>query len=388
MNKVNDRPGYGVPVLSFDEHTEKLQDPRRLDALDRADVMDTRTEEAFDRVVRLATQIIGTPVGLVSFVDGTRQFFKAHTGLSDSLAAKAETPLSHSFCQYVVSTDAPLLVEDARNHPILGENPAIVDMNVVAYLGVPIHSPEGETLGSLCAIDGKARDWSQRDLDLLSDLTVMLETELRLRRERDAIKLLAHELNHRVKNLFTVMSGMISMTARSTDTSSEMAEALQGRLSALSWAHDLIAPAVIADDAMEMSIDLETLVTRLLAPHASSGRGTVDVDVPDLNLTGRNVADMALVIHELATNAAKYGALSVAGGRLSVTATCEDGAVELIWDESGGPEIMTPPVERGFGSKLIKLTLGTQMAGALETDWRRTGVRHVLRLPTTVFADS
>lgn len=371
--------------VSPPDHGARLSDPERLAALDRAGVMDTPAEAAFDRVVRLATHIIGVPVGLVSFVDADRQFFKAQSGLPSDVAARRETPLSHSFCQYVVTTDAPLVISDARTDPLVRDNLAVPELGVVAYLGVPIHSPEGKPLGSLCAIDNQPRAWSDSDLEALHDLTAMLETELRLRREREAIRLLAQELNHRVKNLFTLTGGMISMTARSAETPAKMAEALQGRLSALSWAHDLISPAITAAPSDGRSIDLASLISRLLEPHLANEPSRGRIEVPDLTLRGKAVADMALVIHELATNAAKYGSLSRDDGRLDVLGTEDHESLVLDWRESGGPELESEPSSQGFGSRLIATTVESQLGGSLETDWHRAGIRHRLRLPLRLF---
>ena len=386
MNMLDQKPSDGAPVAKPDNHDAQITDPNRLLALDRVEVMDSPPEEAFDRVVRLATHIIGVPVGLVSFVDGRRQFFKAQQGLPAEVASASETPLTHSFCQYVVSTDAPLAVADAREHPLLRDNLAVRDLDVIAYLGVPIHAPGGETLGSLCAIDGEAHAWSKRDLEVLTDLTAMLETELRLRREKASMRLLATELNHRVKNLFTVVGGMISMTARSAETTSDMAAALQGRLSALSWAHELIRPAVIDSETVQMTIDLDALLTRLLEPHTSGQNGAVEIDVPEMSLSGRAVADLALVAHELATNAAKYGALSVPSGLVRITGSLDTDALVLKWEETGGPEVSEAPSESGFGSKLIQTTVTGQLGGSLVTDWRPSGVFHELRIPATLFS--
>lgn len=380
------KQGVAFPEQPLSEHTDRLSDPARLAALDATGVMDTPSEDVFDRTVRLATTMLGVPVGLVSFVGEARQFFKAQCGLTKDIS---ETPLSHSFCQYVVVHDMTLAVSDARDHPLLRDNLAVPDLGVVAYLGVPIHAPTGETIGSFCAIDDQPRNWTDKDIEGLTDIAAMLETELKLRHERDGMQTLARELNHRVKNLFSIVGGMISLTARSSDTPAEMAQALQGRLSALDWAHDMISPALTDAGAEMRSIELSALIERLLRPHLSPNLDTqVSIDVPVLHLSGRSVTDLALIIHELATNAAKYGALSATAGRISITGTVTDEALLLDWCETGGPQISEAPTETGFGSKLIDLTINRQMQGALDTEWRQTGVSHRLTVPRTVFDTS
>lgn len=162
----------------------RLADPERLRALDHTGLLDAAAEPAFDRMTRLASRILGAPVSLVSFVTPTRQFFMALQGLADPWASARETPLSHSFCQYVVASGEPLLVENAREHPLLHNNLAIDDLGVVAYLGVPVHAPGGHAVASLCTIDGQPRAWSDADLRALSDLAALVESEIELRIRR------------------------------------------------------------------------------------------------------------------------------------------------------------------------------------------------------------
>ena len=385
MNKIQSARVPEFPDAELPDHAARLADPDRLKALDETGVMDSPAEDMFDRTVRLATNLLGVPVGLASFVDEKRQYFKAQCGVTDDPDNNRETPLSHSFCQYVVAHDMTLAVRDAREHPILSKNGAVADMGVVAYLGVPIHAPTGEPIGSFCAIDVQPRDWSERDVSTLSDLASIVETELALRHERDAMQTLARELNHRVKNLFSVVSGMVALTARTAETPADMAQVLQGRMSALDAAHQMISPAIARGDIEASSTDLAAMIERLLQPHLLRGPDQAEVSVPDLQLTGRSVTDLALVIHELATNAAKYGALSTPDGTLHITGAVVGDEVRLVWREEGGPSIDAVPTETGFGSKLIEITVERQMNGTLETIWHGDGVECILTVPRSVF---
>src|SRR5215212_3707973 len=103
----------------------------RLAALRQLGLLDTPASPAFDRLTSLAARVLHAPVALVSFVEEDRQFFKSAIGLAEPWAARRETPLSHSFCRYVVQSGEPLVVADARQHPFLFDNPAIAEMNVV-----------------------------------------------------------------------------------------------------------------------------------------------------------------------------------------------------------------------------------------------------------------
>jgi signal transduction histidine kinase len=165
----------------FSSLAEVLNDPARLEVLAATALLDSPAEEAFDRLTRLASTILNTPVSLVSLVDGNHQFFKSQVGLPEPWATDRATPLSHSFCQHVVASAAPFIVTDARQHPLLKDNLAIRDIKVIAYLGVPLTTPEGQTLGSFCAIDGQARIWSEREIKIMQDLASLVMTEIELR---------------------------------------------------------------------------------------------------------------------------------------------------------------------------------------------------------------
>jgi PAS domain S-box-containing protein len=135
----------------------------RLAALRQLELFDTPARPAFDRLVRLAARVLHAPVALVSFVEEERQFFGGAIGLAEPWATRRETPRSHSFCQYVVESGEPLMVADARKHPLLHDNPAISEMDVVAYVGMPLITSDGIRLGSFCVIDHQPRIWTQSE---------------------------------------------------------------------------------------------------------------------------------------------------------------------------------------------------------------------------------
>ena len=158
-----------------------LRDEARLAALWRTGLLDTPPEEVFDRLTRLVRRLLGAPVALVSLVDADRQFFKSALGLPEPWATTRETPLSHSFCQHVVATGTPLRVEDARRDPLVCDSLAVPELGVVAYLGMPLATADGQVLGSLCAIDTQPRDWTADDAAALRDLAGLAMSEMSLR---------------------------------------------------------------------------------------------------------------------------------------------------------------------------------------------------------------
>ncbi|MBL6080805.1 response regulator [Belnapia sp. T18] len=153
----------------------------RIRALQRTGLLDTPPEETFDRVTRLVCRVLRVPVALVSLVDANRQFFKSATGLPEPWASRRETPLSHSFCQHVVTSGTALIVEDARSHLLVRDNLAIPDLGVVAYLGMPLALPDGQVIGALCAIDTVPHHWTTNETETLRDLATIIMDEIALR---------------------------------------------------------------------------------------------------------------------------------------------------------------------------------------------------------------
>ena len=147
----------------------------RLSALERAKLLDSPPEEPFDRLAHFTGQLLDVPVVLMSIVDRQRQFFKAQVGLPEPLSTTRQTPITHSFCQWVVTGDEPLVVEDARRDSLLAASPATIEMGVVAYAGVPIRVDPDETIGSFCAVDMKPRRWDARELKALADVATVVQ---------------------------------------------------------------------------------------------------------------------------------------------------------------------------------------------------------------------
>ena len=157
-------------------------DGARIAALHDLGLLDAAAEEDFDRYTRLATDLLGVPVSLVSLVDAERQFFMSQTGLPEPFGEARQTPLSHSFCQHAVEMQQPLVVSDAREHPLVADNLAIRDLDVIAYAGMPLVLSDGYAVGAFCAIDVKPREWTERDVKILGDLAAAVRAHLELRK--------------------------------------------------------------------------------------------------------------------------------------------------------------------------------------------------------------
>jgi formate hydrogenlyase transcriptional activator len=159
-----------------------LENEARLEALRRTMLLDSSPEEAFDRLTRLATTVLRVPVALVSLVDGDRQFFKSQCGLNEPLASARQTPLTHSFCKHALGSREPLLVTDARRHPQFEHHPAVSELGVIAYAGIPLITSDGHALGTFCVVDGQPHEWTEEEISILRVLATSTMCEIELRR--------------------------------------------------------------------------------------------------------------------------------------------------------------------------------------------------------------
>ena len=193
-------------------------------------------------------------------------------------------------------------------------------------------------------------------------------------------ELLAGEMSHRVKNLLAIASGLTAITSRSAATTADMARELTHRLTALGRAHDLVRPLPGHEGKAAL---LGDLLAVLLAPYDDMGAfsGRVRVAVPRMGVGEQAATTLALVLHELATNSLKYGALSSAAGTLDVSCVPpHDNEVVIVWTERGGPPVVAPAGHGGYGSKLINRSMSVGLGGSLAFDWAVEGVVVRLRI--------
>ena len=198
------------------------------------------------------------------------------------------------------------------------------------------------------------------------------------RRAQEQQRLLLREMNHRVKNLFTLSGSVVALSARSAKTPQQLASAVRDRLGALAQAHALTLPKV-SDDASstESSTTLHALIRAITAPYEDRIEGAVArvaIHGPDLPIASHSVTSFALLLHEFATNAAKYGALSTPAGHVKVQCFENDDEFVVIWQERGGPTILHEPETRGFGSLLAGTAIKAQLGGEISYDWQADGL--------------
>jgi GAF domain-containing protein len=134
----------------------------------------------FDEMAALTRRVLGVPTATVTLVDRRAQIYPGAAGLAPVLDAARQTPLEYSYCQYVVASAEPLVVSDARTHPLLAESPAISENHVIAYAGMPLRDLNDRVIGSLCAIDAEPREWTDTQIETLRQLAIACSAQLQL----------------------------------------------------------------------------------------------------------------------------------------------------------------------------------------------------------------
>ena len=268
------------------------------------------------------------------------------------------TPTPEYFNLLVLPDDRPRLRAGMR--PLLerGE-PYQAEFRIVR--------PSGEI--RWCASTATASLDSSAKVVRIAGVTIDI-TDRKGAEERQA--LLAREVDHRAKNAMAIVQSFVRLTK--ADSVIDYANVIEGRIKALSRAHAILS------DARWQGADLAKLVDEELAPYRSGGDDRIAVSGPHVVLDPTTAQTLALALHELATNGAKYGALSRASGKLTIKWDVKADAIVIDWQESGGPPTHAPR-KTGFGTRIITSSIERQLGGRAAFDWRREGLACALRVP-------
>jgi two-component sensor histidine kinase len=368
------------------EKVDYLRENRAL--LELAAQMASAPEEILPRFVDLAMEMTGgVAAGISLFEDGPsaggvfrweylRGFLAPFTGVT--------TPRNHSPCGITLDRNAPVLVSHPERAYDWVANAGVVLPEVLL---VPLHIGGSEPLGTLWIVSEEEGHFDSGHARALTELASFAGIALhilrggqRLKEALDEQAILTREMAHRVANLFAMMDGLLRISAKNADSVDELVETLSGRLHALADAHALVRRD-FGKSWTPRQADLHTLLETILAPHADAhGTRRFSLAGPAITCADHAINGIALIFHELATNAAKYGALKADAGHVEISWQEADGFLVVQWAESGGPAIASPPVANGFGSALAQNTIINRFGGALECDWRREGLIATIKL--------
>jgi two-component sensor histidine kinase len=350
-----------------------------------------KPDEVLPRFVELAMQMTGgVSAGLSLFEENPAPGIFRWRYLQGSLSRfeSATTPRNFSPCGITLDQDTPVL----SRHPERFYN-WISDAGIVVpeVLLVPLHLGTVEPLGTLWIVSEREGHFDSGHARVATELASfvgialrVLKTENQLQAALEEQQTLAKEMSHRVKNLFMIAQALVYTTARSADTKEEMTETLMGRFHALASAHGLVRRGFIFGEENENVRDLDELLRAIVRPHEhrSPVQSRFRFAGPSVGLGEHALNGVALIFHELTTNAAKYGALVDECGRIDMEWTrSEKGNLEFVWSEYGGPRIVRQPEAAGFGSMLLRVTVERQFGGQLDHDWSAEGLRVRISLP-------
>jgi PAS domain S-box-containing protein len=284
------------------------------------------------------------------------------------------------------------------------------------FTGVPAGSTDGEGWNGVFHPDDQERAWKQWRHCLQTGAPYEIEYRLRHRsgeyrwtlgrampmrgadgrivrwigtctdidaakRQSAQIEVLSRELSHRIKNIFAVIGSLIAMSARQAPEHRDFATRVRQRIQALGRAHEFVRPH--SDESRRPGIDttFHALVAEILEPYPAYDAGRIEVCGEDEAVDDRSATPLALLIHELATNAIKYGSLSNERGRVTIATRVEGDNYVLEWTEIDGPPLGGEPKRTGFGTRLTEISIRDQLGGELLREWREGGLKVKAKVP-------
>lgn len=378
-------------ALRLPKKTDYLQEKLALQDLARR--MRTAPAEFLPLFVDLAMEICGgVAAGLCVYEEHPAPGLFRWLYLRGTLSSLegCTVPRDFSPCAVTLDSNAPVLA----THPErLCDWIADCHTQVPEVLLVPLHLDEEKPLGTLWVVSEDEEHFDSGHARIVTELAAfvgialaMLRAEERLQHALEEQETVAREMHHRLNNVFALTDGMIRITARTARTPGEMADILSGRLLALARAHQLVQRRVVDIDNNGSEVfDFHSLIRVIVEPHEHTGVPSKFVleGIP-IRCSEQTANSFALIFHELATNAAKYGVLAAPAGIVEIAWRAEGETLVVSWQESGGPEILAAPKSHGFGSILIRKIV-RQFGGTLEYDWRREGLKLTITSPLSRF---
>ena len=336
-----------------------MSESNRLKALHATKLLDTETEERFDRIVRLASGAFGTDVALVSFIDKDRQWFKSKHGLNID-----QTPRDQAFCHHAIQNQSEVMVVlDAERDERFACNPLVTgDPNISFYAGAPLVTKDGYALGTLCVIDSEPREtFSKAEQQTLLDLaaTVMTEVELANQNQINSdLTIINEELQHRMGNMYAHISALVSMLGRTDVDKDQLVRRIRAKITSLSQTQALLATRDYK------CVSISELLNAALSPFRTGQNQErfVVQSKDEFEVSARGAFILTLMINELGTNAIKHGALKTKSGHIQFSWSLGD-EIKLNWTESGVPCEKNAQVKTGFGTQILNKIVPMDLQG-------------------------
>lgn len=348
-------------------------------------------EDVLPRFVELAMELTaGISAGLSLFEADPAPGIFRWTHLRGTLAAfdGATTPRNYSPCGVTLDQNRPILTRHSeRFYTWIAD----VNVEIPEVLLVPLTLGEKEPLGTLWIVSDQEGHFDSGDVRVASELAAFagiavhtMRSRRKLERALEEQETLTREMGHRVKNLFSVAEGMVRMTARASATKEEMVTTLIGRFHALANAHGLVHRSFAQSQETRLT-DLAALVTAIVKPHERGENGIprFAIEGPAIQCSEQSINGVAMMFHELTTNAAKYGALKEDDGKVSIRWLKQGDNLDFHWLERGGPKIAAAPAATGFGSKLLQDMVARQFKGTFQHQWNPDGLEVHISLPVS-----
>jgi two-component sensor histidine kinase len=346
---------------------------------DLARMMSDHPSEVLPRLVKLGMEMCRAESAGISILEPESAQFRWFA-LAGELATFEDTTTPRNFSPCGVCLDlgqAILMERPERAYEWIRD----AGITVPEVLLVPLTVWGAESVGTLWLVASKPGHFHKEHSRVMSELATFAGMALRMIQSEQRLSLAVHkqetlmrEISHRIKNLFSVADSMVRLTARSATTKEELAETLSGRLHALSEANGLIRRS-FGDDVAGVA-NFGDLIARILRPHQ---RVASVLTGPALAIGEQATNHLALVFHELATNAAKYGALYNEKGFVSVTWSIEADRVQIAWTESGAVAVQAP-ASTGFGTTLVETTI-ERIGGDIDRTWNPNGLSAKISFP-------
>ncbi len=368
-----------------------LDEPERLRALARYDILDTPRERDFDDIAELASEICAAPIAIVNFVTADRQFFKAEVGLGIR-----ETPLDKSFCGHAILLEDFMLVPDATKDVRFNGNPLVTRENGLRfYAGALLKTEDGQSIGTICVLDTVPRTLTKKQIESLRRLARQVMAQLEMRRllrakrdlndeleirvaelttERDRSAMMGREIDHRVMNSLQFISTLLAMQSRAA-TISEVSAQLDAAAQRVATAacvhrHFYIDETIQTICALKYSLRLAADLQSMIGP------AKISVDGAPTPIATTLVMPLGLIMNELVTNASKHG-----GTKISLCITAEGSGVRFtVADDGPGlPDGFDPSARKGLGMTVVNALL-QQTNGTMNFETSSKGTIFSIRI--------